>query len=141
MDSKKDFIKSPWDFINELASDEVKENFELDEILVNISLKLINYRINKNITQKELSRRLDVSQAMVSKLESGDYNPSIEQLWKISTKLEWRFDVVFEEPTIETNIWDTNYTEYEDNYSKKWDELSTLDNNEVVLVEQYAEGA
>lgn len=141
MDSKKDLIKNPWDFINELASDEVKENFELDEILVNISLKLINYRINKNITQKELSRRLDVSQAMVSKLESGDYNPSIEQLWKISTKLEWRFDVVFEEPTIETNIWDTDYTEYEDNYNKEWDELSTLDKNEVILVEQYAEGA
>lgn len=119
MDGKKDLIKNPWDFINELASDEVKENFELDEILVNISLKLINYRINKNITQKELSRRLDVSQAMVSKLESGDYNPSIEQLWKISTKLEWRFDIVFEEPTIETNIWDTDYTAYEDNYSKE----------------------
>lgn len=141
MDSKKDLIKNPWDFINELASDEVKENFELDEILVNISLKLINYRINKNITQKELSRRLDVSQAMVSKLESGDYNPSIEQLWKISTKLEWRFGIVFEEPTIETNIWDTDYTAYEDNYSKQWDELSTSDKNEVILVEQYAEGA
>ena len=95
MDIRKDLIKNPWDFINELASDESKENFELDEILVNISLKLINYRINKNITQKELSRRLAVSQAMVSKLESGEYNPSIEQLWKISRKLEWRFDVVF----------------------------------------------
>ena len=128
MDIRKDLIKNPWDFINELASDESKENFELDEILVNISLKLINYRINKNITQKELSRRLAVSQAMVSKLESGEYNPSIEQLWKISRKLEWRFDVVFEEPTIETNIWDTDYIEYENNSIDEWDELNTIDN-------------
>jgi len=38
-----------------------------------------------------------VSQAMVSKLESGEYNPTVELLWKISRKLDFDFEVIFSE--------------------------------------------
>jgi transcriptional regulator with XRE-family HTH domain len=34
---------------------------------------------------------------MVSKLESGDYNYTIEQLWKVSQKLGFIFEIKFEE--------------------------------------------
>jgi DNA-binding XRE family transcriptional regulator len=136
----KELLKNPWDLIEELASDEAKERFELDDILVGISLKLIHYRINNNITQKELANVLGISQAMISKLESGDYNPSIEQLWKISKKLGWKFEVVFENIAQETNIWDTSNFEYE--ITKEIPCTSpTPEEVEEVLDIQYAEGA
>lgn len=131
MEINKELLKNPWDLVEELASDEAKESFELDEILVNISLKLINYRINNNMTQKDLANKLAISQAMISKLESGDYNPSIEQLWKISNKLGWKFAVVFEDPIVETNIWDQVNNDENDI-------RVLLDHN---LEERYAEGA
>ncbi|HYE09868.1 MAG TPA: helix-turn-helix transcriptional regulator [Patescibacteria group bacterium] len=136
----KELLKNPWDLIEELASDEAKENFELDDILVGISLKLINYRINNNITQKELANILGISQAMISKLESGDYNPSIEQLWKISKKLGWKFEVVFEDTAQETNIWDTDDFEFEITKEAICTSQITEEAEDVLGI-QYAEGA
>ena len=49
------------------------------------------------MTQKDLANKLNITQAMVSKLESGEYNPSIGFLFKISKKLDWKFELTFEE--------------------------------------------
>lgn len=100
-------LTNPWNLIEELASEETKELFELDDILVSISLKIVNYRIANSLTQTKLAHILGISQAMVSKLESGEYNPTIEQLWRISKKLNWNFKVMFDENVNETQIWDT----------------------------------
>jgi len=102
----RELLENPWNVIDELADDKTKELFELDDILVGISLKFLNYRINNNMTQTKLAQILDISQAMVSKLESGEYNPTIEQLWRISKKLNWNFSILFEENIKETQIWD-----------------------------------
>ncbi|WP_197051435.1 hypothetical protein [Caloranaerobacter azorensis] len=40
---------------------------------------------------------------MVSKLESGEYNLTIGQLWKIAKKLGWTFEVVLKE-RIQTEV-------------------------------------
>ncbi len=93
MEVNQDLLKNPWDVIDEIADDETQEKFELDDILVEISLKIINYRIEKGITQKKLAEKLNVSQSMISKLESGEYNPTIEQLWKVSKKLGWTLEL------------------------------------------------
>lgn len=103
----KELLISPWDLIDELADDDLEQLFELDDILVDISLKIINYRINNDLSQKQLAEKLDISQSMVSKLESGEYNPTVEQLWKISKKLEWSFKVVMEDENSKSQqIWD-----------------------------------
>ncbi len=105
----KELLKSPWDLIDSMTMDngELMEEFELDDILVDISLKLINYRLDNNLTQKKLAEKLEVSQAMVSKLESGDYNPTVEQLWKISKKLNWTFKLILEnKKDSEQQTWD-----------------------------------
>ena len=103
----KELLTSPWDLIDELADNDLKQLFELDDILVDISLKIINYRIDNNLSQKQLARKLGISQSMVSKLESGEYNPTVEQLWKISKKLGWSFKVIMEdEKGGNQQIWD-----------------------------------
>lgn len=97
---KTDLIKSPYEWINN-ADDNTKELFELDDILYDISIKIFDYRIKHNINQKQLAQILNVSQSMISKLESGEYNPTIEQLWKISKKLNFVFNINFNECELE----------------------------------------
>ncbi len=91
------------DFVNEFASKETKERFELDDVLYDISMKIFDYRTKNSLSQKDLAKRLEVTQAMVSKLESGQYNPYIEQLWKISKKLNFKFAVSLETKEADVN--------------------------------------
>ncbi|MBS3994474.1 MAG: helix-turn-helix transcriptional regulator [Alkaliphilus sp.] len=91
-----DILKDPWDIFDDI-DEQTRQEFELSDILVNIACKIINYRLDNNMTQRDLANKLDITQAMVSKIESGEYNPSIEFLFKISKKLDWRFGITFEE--------------------------------------------
>ena len=73
-------------------------------MLVDIACKIINYRLDNDLTQQDLAKKLNITQAMVSKLESGEYNPTIEFLYKISKKLGWKFELIFEEINNEDGI-------------------------------------
>jgi len=104
--NKYEILTSAWNLIDDLSDRETKESFELYDILYYISMQIFDYRMNKGLTQKQLAEMLNVKQSMVSKLESGDYNPTIEQLWRVSKKLGWLFSVKFEERSQEeTNVW------------------------------------
>ena len=76
-----DILKDPWDIFDDI-DEQTRQEFELSDILVNIACKIINYRLDNNMTQRDLANKLDITQAMVSKIESGEYNPSIEFLFK-----------------------------------------------------------
>lgn len=60
---------------------------ELEEVLFAISEKVIKYRKENNLTQKQLAEKLKVNQTMISKLERGDYNPTFKQIYNMSRKL------------------------------------------------------
>ncbi len=65
----------------------IDEIIEYEEILFEISKCIKKYRNENNLTQKQLAKILGFDQVMVSKLESGNYNPTFKQLHKISRKL------------------------------------------------------
>ncbi|MFV9567119.1 helix-turn-helix domain-containing protein [Thermoanaerobacter mathranii] len=100
-----------WKLIDELAVESTKAKFELDDILYDISMKIFEFRVKNNWTQKQLAEKLGITQSMVSKLESGQYNPTVEQLWKISKKLGWNFKIIFGEEDDKPQIWDTVHFE------------------------------
>ena len=50
------------------------------------------------MSQKELAEKLGVSQAMVSKLESGEYNPTIKKLCELFQKLDLDMKLAVSEP-------------------------------------------
>ena len=69
-----------------------------------VAARLIAYRSENGLSQRELAERLGVSQPRVVELESGEKNPQIETLVKIAaaTGIEFAFDVVpvGQEPTL-----------------------------------------
>lgn len=65
----------------------IDEIIEYEEILFEISKSIRNYRKDKNLTQKQLAKMLNIDQVMISKLESGNYNPTFKQIHKISRTL------------------------------------------------------
>lgn len=60
---------------------------EYEQVLLSISKTIIKYRKDNKLTQKELAKILDINQVMISKLERGNYNPTIKLLHTISRKL------------------------------------------------------
>ena len=94
-----DISKLPdaWEMVERLGGEEAGEKDQLYDIYYKISIALFEYRIKYDLSQKKLAEKLGVTQPMVAKLESGDYNYTIEQLWKIATKLGFKLSIDFEE--------------------------------------------
>jgi DNA-binding XRE family transcriptional regulator len=69
-----------------------------------VAARLIAYRSENGLSQRNLAKCLGVSQPRVVELESGEKNPQIETLVKIAatTGIEFAFDVVpvGQEPTL-----------------------------------------
>lgn len=97
LDNKR--LISAYKMVERYTNEEDKKYFELDDILVDIAVKIIQYRIKNNLSQKELTQKLGISQAMVSKLESGDYNPTVKMLYEIAKKLGFELEIKFREKT------------------------------------------
>lgn len=55
--------------------------------LYDIKRQLIQYRIEKGLSQKQLADIIGTKQSAISRLESGDYNPSVIFLGKIAHAL------------------------------------------------------
>lgn len=97
-------LPDAWETYYRLSGEEGRKSEGLYDIYYKISTAIFNYRIRHKLSQKKLAAKLGVTQAMVSKLESGDYNYTIEQLWKISQKIGLSFDVVFDETSAEITV-------------------------------------
>jgi predicted transcriptional regulator len=75
-------------YLNEQLRDpEFKEEYEKLEPRYQIIRQLIIERNNQNLTQKELAEKIGIKQSHISRLENGNYNPSVEFLQKIASGL------------------------------------------------------
>jgi len=59
-----------------------RELYELEEQKLKIVKNIINYRIKRDLTQKDLARKIGVTQQHISKIESGEFS-SIATLEKV----------------------------------------------------------
>jgi DNA-binding XRE family transcriptional regulator len=83
---KKELLKDP----------EARREYELLQPEFEIMKQIIEARIHKKITQKELARRMGTGQSAISRLESGEYNPSLKFLKKFAESLGTRLVIRFE---------------------------------------------
>ncbi len=88
-------LKTAKSFFDDV-SQEFKSKLEIDNLLVDIACKFINYRVTNQLSQKDLGEKLGFSQSMIHKLESGNYNPSVKLLNEISLKLNWDFKIILD---------------------------------------------
>lgn len=57
--------------------------------------QIVSARVEQNITQKELADRIGIKQSNISRLESGNHNPSLEFLRKVATGLGKELHIEF----------------------------------------------
>ncbi|MDO5445041.1 MAG: helix-turn-helix transcriptional regulator [Eubacteriales bacterium] len=79
------------DFFSDLSDSQKKEA----DILACVAMLIHEKRMNMQMTQAEFAAYAGVSQTMVSKWESGEYNFTISSLSKLMTVLG--YDIEFEE--------------------------------------------
>ena len=61
-----------------------------------IKNQLKNYRKEKDLTQAELAKELNVSRQTVNAIETGKYDPSLELALKISKLFNTQIEKIFE---------------------------------------------
>ena len=87
-------IKKSIDELNkEYEIDYAKEDRIFEDALVEIMAELRKFRSNHKLTQGELAKKINCSQAFISQLENGEKNPSIKSLAKIVAALNGHFSI------------------------------------------------
>lgn len=78
-----------------LQNPDVKDEYEKLKVLYDIKREIIKLRIEQGLSQKELAAKVGTRQSAISRLESGEYNPSIEFLNKVAHALGKELEVKF----------------------------------------------
>lgn len=80
----------------ELMKDtEFKREYEKLKPYYEVVSQLIKTRIEQNITQEELAKRIGTKKSCISRLESGNYNPSLKFLQKVADGLGKNMHISF----------------------------------------------
>lgn len=87
-------------FLDKLPSPEDAEEQAIcnySDLIDDFSLLLAHYRMEHNMTQKDLASVLSVSQTMVSQYESGARNISLNTLCELASKLGKKVTLSYED--------------------------------------------
>ena len=76
-----------------LKNEEVQNELKKNEAEYKIIEEIIMARKEKNITQKELAELIGTRQSNISRLESGNYNPTLEFLNKVARAVGKKLEV------------------------------------------------
>jgi DNA-binding XRE family transcriptional regulator len=68
-------------------NDEIKKEYDNLEAVYTMKAQIIDIRNQMGISQKDLAELIGTKQSAISRLESGNYNPSIEFLDKVAHAL------------------------------------------------------
>lgn len=79
---------------NEALKDpKVKETYDSLELEFSIIRQIIDKRLKRGISQKDLAKKIGTKQSAISRFESGRYNPTLSFLSKISEALGSKLEV------------------------------------------------
>ena len=73
---------------------DVVEEYQALQVVYEIKQQLIKLRSEQGLSQDELAKKVGTKQSAISRLESGEYNPSIEFLGKIAAALGKELHIV-----------------------------------------------
>jgi len=73
-----------------------KKAWKESEVEYQVSRSLIAARINRKISQQQLAKKANTTQAVISRLENMTANPSVGLLQKIAQSLNLKLKIQFE---------------------------------------------
>jgi ribosome-binding protein aMBF1 (putative translation factor) len=79
-----------------LKNKDVNNEYKKLEPKYRLISQIIGMRIKKGLTQKALADKLETKQSAIARLESGNYNPTLEFLQKTAHALGRKLTVSFE---------------------------------------------
>lgn len=71
------------------------EQKERNDLLATVATRIRQERIKRGMNQKEFAKFMNVSQGMISKWESAEYNFTVDTLCEIFAKLDSRVSIQF----------------------------------------------
>lgn len=82
-------------FEEQMKDDKFKAEFDALSPKYELVRKIIKERTAQNLTQKEFAEKIGVKQSNISRLESGNYNPSFDFLIKVAKGLGKELHIAF----------------------------------------------
>ena len=76
-----------------LKDPEFRAEWERTQLANAVALRLIAYRVEHELTQTELARRVGMKQPAIARLEAGEHEPSLATLVRISRGLGIAFHI------------------------------------------------
>jgi DNA-binding XRE family transcriptional regulator len=86
-ENQESYFKRDSELQYEPAGNNAKPEQDLSVVMTDIAAALINYRVDNNLSQKDLAGLLGCSQTMISKIEKGDYDFTIGKLFDFVGRL------------------------------------------------------
>ncbi len=77
------------------SNPEVAAELENNAVEYQVISEVIRARSEQKVSQKELAERIGTRQSNISRLESGNYNPSLEFLEKVAEALGKKLEIHF----------------------------------------------
>jgi DNA-binding XRE family transcriptional regulator len=78
-----------------LSNPNVKKEYDTLSPLYEIKEEIIRLRMERGLSQKQLAELVGTKQSAISRLESGEYNPSVQFLTKLANALDKECHIVF----------------------------------------------
>lgn len=78
---------------SDLENVEYRAERERSRFAHEVAMKVIQYRIDHNLTQAELAQQLGMRQPHVSRLEAGEHEPSLTTLRRLAQRLGIAFHI------------------------------------------------
>lgn len=82
-------------FEESLKDKKFKALWEKEEPKYQLAKALIKRRLDRKMSQRQLAKKIGTSQALISKIETMEGNPSFKQLNKIASALDSKFTFGF----------------------------------------------
>jgi ribosome-binding protein aMBF1 (putative translation factor) len=83
------------DIRESLKDPEFKKAWDESEVEYQLAVKLIEARLKKKMSQRDLAKKVKTSQAAISRIESMNGNPSLSLLKRIATALDTTLQISF----------------------------------------------
>ena len=77
----------------QLADSAFRAEWERTALARAVALRLVRYRAERNLSQRDLAKLLDMKQPQVARLERGDVSPGLDTLMRLAGALDIEFTI------------------------------------------------